>query len=126
MTKEQTKEAIKVMQAYCDGKQIQFKGDINNEYPWNDTEDPVWDWGEFAFRVKPEPKLRPYTFEEMCEAVKKHGVFIKVKNDNIVFALVGFDEVNIFFNDSVSEIYHEFLDNNVWLDDNSPCGIMEE
>ena len=58
MTKEETKKAIEVMQAYVDGKQIQFKGFANNDYPWNDIDDPTWDLGELAYRVKPEPKLR--------------------------------------------------------------------
>jgi len=52
MSREETKRAIKVMQAYVDGEDIQIE-----KYPdvWIDQVSPVWDW-DFNYRVKPEPR----------------------------------------------------------------------
>ena len=53
MNKEQTKEAIKVMQAYVDGKEIQYR-DISLN--WVDCGDnPKWQWFLTDYRIKPEP-----------------------------------------------------------------------
>lgn len=124
MTKEQTNEAIKVMEAYVDGKQIQSK--TCDKLEWSDCIEPIWDFDTFIYRVKPEPKLRPYTFAEMCEAVKKHGVMVKSKKIAEVCTITGFVEEYIFCNVEVCETYEEFMKSSVWFDDNSPCGILEE
>jgi hypothetical protein len=47
-----TKEMIAVMQAFDDGKVIQFKGDLGT---WQDC-NPSWNWSEYEYRVKPEPR----------------------------------------------------------------------
>jgi hypothetical protein len=52
-----TKEKIEVIQAYLDGKQIQVLDGGN----WVDyihfvRWEPVWQWGEFDYRVKPVPE----------------------------------------------------------------------
>ena len=53
MTKEQTAECIKVMQAYVDGKQIEYSAGGKFE-PIND---PNWNWWENDYRIKQiEPK----------------------------------------------------------------------
>jgi len=60
MNKAETEKAIKVMQAYADGKEIQFKRE-NSQKPWKDFKpgsEPIWDWYLFEYRVKPEPIVR--------------------------------------------------------------------
>lgn len=54
-----TKEKIEIMQAWLDGKTIEFK---KGHKPWATlsmaacTEDePTWYWGEYEYRIKPEP-----------------------------------------------------------------------
>lgn len=127
MTKEETKQAIAVMQAYCEGKSIQFKGKKDIEWSNSDREGTfAWNWNVYDYRIKPEAKVRPYTFEEMCEAVKKHGLLVKTKGINEVFAVGGFDEENVFYKEDCCETYEEFVKHNTWLDDNSPCGVVEE
>jgi len=49
-----TQEMIEVMQAFCDGKQIQFLS--NRSGVWVQTENPCWAWAVFDYRIKPEPK----------------------------------------------------------------------
>ena len=60
MTKDATKEAIAVMQAYVDGKRIQWKHAICGD-AWQDCSgEPSWALTACAYRIAPEPKYRPY------------------------------------------------------------------
>ena len=88
MTKEKTKELIAkameriaLMQAYVNGKQIQFFSILENK--WVDTIDPSW--SQFnRYRIKPEPNYRPFKNAEECwQEMQKHQPFgwIKDKED---------------------------------------------
>ena len=48
-----TQEKIKVMQAYVDGKTIQWKAP-NYDPEWADANSiPIWNWHECQYRIKP-------------------------------------------------------------------------
>lgn len=124
MNKQETKEKIKVMQAFVDGKAIQYWDSFRNK--WVDDEgEPIWNWRTSEFRIKPEMKIRPYTFEEMCEAVKKHGSWTWDKETKDAWSILYFDNIGVKWHDGDSSTYEIFA-TMYWLDDNSPCGIMEE
>lgn len=55
-----TKEKIEVMQAYEEGKKIEML--INGN--WEFIAYPHWNWGQTDYRVKEEPKYRPYVDTE--------------------------------------------------------------
>lgn len=60
MNREETKLAIKVMQAYADGETIQSReGKRSWQIPsgWKtiDGMEPDWDWYNHYYRIKPEP-----------------------------------------------------------------------
>ena len=69
MTKEQCREAGATMIAWADGKSIQYRRRDQSE--WFDIEPACtatilsWDWDEFEYRIKPMPKLRPWTADEV-------------------------------------------------------------
>lgn len=52
MRRKYTTDCIKVMQAYVEGKQIQYKDDE----VWINIENPDWDWHNWEYRIKPEFK----------------------------------------------------------------------
>lgn len=52
-----TKEQIKVMQAYVDGKEIEF---LDSGGKWCKTSNPAWDWCASDYRIVKE--------EAICEA----------------------------------------------------------
>ena len=61
MTPEQTIEAIRVMQGYVDGKELQsMYGGI-----WSSVTVPRWDWPNYNYRIKPTAKFRPWTADEV-------------------------------------------------------------
>lgn len=72
MTIEETKERIAVMQAYVDGKQIQVEC---SDGKWADVPEPSWSING-NFRVKPEPKYRPFKDADECwQEMLKHEPF---------------------------------------------------
>ena len=79
MKRTYTADYIKVMQAYVEGKQIQYKDDE----VWIDIDDPDWDWHNWEYRIKPEPNYRPFRDSEECwQEMQKHRPFCWIKNKN--------------------------------------------
>ena len=54
MTKDETKKAIEIMQAYVDGKNIQVLSD-GEWLTFGGMGAPEWNFSERHYRVKPEP-----------------------------------------------------------------------
>ena len=62
MNIEETKKAIEVMQAFVDGKDIQYRPiDASDWRVYRHTNPPArichvtWSWSDYDYRVKPEP-----------------------------------------------------------------------
>ena len=71
MTTEETREAAKVMEAYANGKKIQY---LNDDNEWIDTPNPFFDWHNYVYRIKPE--YRPFkTHGECWNEMLKHQPF---------------------------------------------------
>ena len=74
MTREEIKNLLPVMQAFADGKEIQY---VNSEGRVSDK-DTMFDDVSYAFRyrIKPEPTYRPFRNTEECwEEMQKHHPF---------------------------------------------------
>lgn len=132
MTREETKEAIKVMQAYVDGKEIEVK--THNHY--YDVK-PIWNWEDDVkiFRIKPELKLRPYkNMEECVNAMREHDGWLFNKDDGYATKPVYVDNrgLDIIGGGGPDDEYgHEgvtfdkLLERFTWID-GAACGVMEE
>lgn len=81
MTREEAKKLLPIIQAYCEGKTIQSRC-ITSEIPlWWDNNAPKFNVDDFEYRIKPEPKYRPFANAEEClEEMKKHVPFSWVKD----------------------------------------------
>lgn len=75
MTREEAKKMLPFIQAYAEGKVIEsryIKGDTSL---WYDDKDPSFD-DDFEYRIKPEPKYRPFKDAEECwQEMLKHQPF---------------------------------------------------
>lgn len=123
-----TEEKIAIMQAYAEGKKIEYKVNGHDEYwaQWVIQEEPQWDWGWYDYRIKPEPHYRPYANAEECfKDVLKHGGWIKNTSGQYIHILaVG--ESAMAYAENISFPYERACQFWVWADDNSPCGVKEE
>lgn len=102
MNKESIKEFMPLMQAILDGKTIQYYSEWRRG--WVDTEEILVDGNVPEYRIKPEPKYRPFKNAEECwTEMQKHQPFGWVKSvDGNHHSLItdvdgskGFEGVNI-------------------------------
>lgn len=123
MTREQAKELLPIMQAFAEGKTIQVWANDT----WQDEEYPSF--GELSlFRIKPEPKYRPFRNVEECwHEMQKHQPFGWLKDTDTGGYII------------ISELYDEDIEisgNNGWdyvglmtcytFSDGTPFGVKEE
>lgn len=63
-----TKEMIAVMQAYEEGKKIQYRLRGDSASTWRNAVCPCWDWRTFDYRIKPEEeKPKRMTRRQLAE-----------------------------------------------------------
>lgn len=86
MIRENAKKNIDIISAFAEGKTIQYKTDTGS---WHDlTENEGLPMGTLSeepnmFRIKPEPKYRPFKDAEECwQEMQKHQPFGWVKDRN--------------------------------------------
>ena len=73
MTVQEIREAAKVMEAYANGKKIQY---LNDDNEWIDAPNPLFDWDNCVYRIKPESQYRPFETQEECwNEMLKHQPF---------------------------------------------------
>ena len=135
MTKEEAKRRAELYSALAEGKTIQFKQE-NGE--WTDLKtDLMCGIAEsFRYRIKPQPKYRPFKNQEECwNEMLKHHPFGWVKSkDKGYFHLIGLvqwaselEDVMIVFATSEQlarssrSLFEDFI-----FADGTPFGIKEE
>ena len=114
MNIEQTKEAIRIMQAYVDGKEVQYE--VPNK-EWITTDQPAWNFISYNYRIKPTAKLRPWTADEV-----PLGAWIRFKDKPQDRHLLGWVSGQADRDMWLDEREHSTDGGKTWL----PCGVMEE
>ena len=132
MTREEAKELLPIIQAWAEGKNIQFLSDGE----WHDINQADFTCYPDKYRIKPEPKYRPFKTQEECwNEMLKHQPFGWAKskkgerhfsigsvlwdNDfNDVFVTFAFDGM---LGRSSKSVFEDFT-----FDDGTPFGIKEE
>ena len=117
-------EQIAIMKAYEDGKTIEQKRFDRTE--WESivyAENFPFDFLMNEYRIKPDDKYRPYeSVEQAFTDAKKHGFWLKHKLSGRICFLTSFlEERNTIYINSRATVCG--LDDYVWLDDGSPCGV---
>ena len=86
MTREEAKRLWPLIQAYSEGKTIEY---LMAEGKWDELEEPGFSYDASLYRVKPEPKYRSFkTTEECFEEMKKHEPFGWVVNEVGVYKFI--------------------------------------
>ena len=114
MKRKNAKELMPVIKAFAEGKQIQFF----NGGAWVDLEYPTLNEESHLYRIKPEPKYRPFKSVEECWGeMQKHQPFGWVTDRNKNYT-------------SISSMNNQrdfsYLLKNFIFADSSPFGIKEE
>ena len=126
MTREEVKELLPIIQAFVEGKKIQFRCktgewlNILSEFDFTLSPDD--------YRIKPEPKYRPFKTQGECwnEMLKHHPLgWLRSKRIKDIYQLITirnheiriFADLPLYFSRAYRE--YEFLDG-------TPFGIKEE
>ena len=124
MTREEAKDLLPIIQAWAEGKNVQFLSDGE----WHDINQADFTCYPDKYRIKPEPKYRPFKTQEECwnEMLKHQPLgWLRSKRIKDIYQLITIrnHEIRIFadlplrFSRAYRE--YEFLDG-------SPFGIKEE
>lgn len=127
MNRNQAKELLPIIKAFSEGKVIESRCIKGDKSLWYDDEDPSFD-GDFEYRIKPEPKYRPFKDAEQCWAeMLKHHPFGWVKDKETPKFLVCKALGNLFFIGIEDKPYNykEVLRDYTFAD-GTPFGIKEE
>lgn len=81
MTREEAKELLSIIQAFAAGKIVQVKGPDNRWHDYSRKDCKLkFDSDPQKYRIKPEPKYRPFKNKEECwQEMLKHQPFGWVK-----------------------------------------------
>ena len=133
MGRNQAKEFYPILQAFAEGKVIEFKtkpGTISTSIPneWTEMEE-IRFWSNVEYRIKPEPKYRPFKDAEECwQEMLKHQPFgwIKGKEDEyhtFITTVDNNDEMSLSGNNGWSFLG---IMNNYTFADGTPFGMKVE
>ena len=130
MDRNQAKQLLPIIQAYAEGKSIEFSSITDVSKAWREVADfPLGMIDSFKFRIKPEPKYRPFKDAEECwNEMKKHQPvgFMKFKDtESGYYMLTSIARgVGVGINDSLFS-YDRVFDDYTFAD-GLPFGVKEE
>ena len=127
MTREEAKEMLPIIQAWAEGKNIQFLSDGE----WHDINQADFTCYPDKYRIKPEPKYRPFKTREECwNEMMKHHPFGSLKSkDNEYFCLIGSvnkDNTITLAIEPNTDYSCTYIFEHYIFSDGTPFGIMEE
>ena len=125
MTREEAKELLPIIQAFAEGKTLQYHSKENGWIDWinfvNFNEPPS------KYRIKPEPKYRPFKNQEECwNEMLKHQPFgwVKEISSEMLYLINGISNMSIVIMEDISS-FKEAM--NIYeFKDGTPFGIMED
>lgn len=123
MTREESKELLPIIQAWAEGKNIQFLSDGE----WHDINQADFTCYPDKYRIKPEPKYRPFNSQEECwNEMKKHHPFgwVKEISSEMLYLINGISDMSIVIMENIDSFkeamnIYEFMDG-------APFGVVGE
>ena len=124
MTREEAKELLPIIQAFADGKTIEI---YDEEWKTMVFKDPHFDCAPSRYRIKPEPKYRPFKTKEECwNEMMKHQPFgwVKEISSEMLYLINGISDMSIVIMENIDS-FKEAM--NIYeFKDGAPFGVVEE
>ena len=134
MTREEAKQLLPIIQAFAEGEIIECRtkpGTISACIPneWTEIKE-IGFWNGIEYRIKPEPKYRPFANGEECwTEMLKHHPFGWVKSDKCFYNIVSVSNIDVSManvsGDIVTLYFSEVMEDNTFAD-GMPFGVKEE
>lgn len=128
MTREEAKVLLPIIQAFAEGKEIEFRSKGFDEEWKKVNEIPGLSYSSFDYRVKPEPKYRPFKDADECwQEMLKHQPFgwLREKKRNVRTQIGFMHTEGIQGTSGGSSNYKAFFDCFSFAD-GAPFGVKEE
>ena len=131
MDRNEARKAAEVMLAYADGKEIEWSHQDGDGcwLKWVKADSPGFDWINNDYRIKPQPKYRPFNSAEECwQEMQKHQPFGWVKDKELWYQnIVGIMSSTIWLA-KIEDRCIDYLDafENYTFADGEPFGVKEE
>ena len=129
MTREEAKRRAELYSALAEGKTIQVQNPNGGE--WFDVKIETLRsiCEEFNYRIKPEPKYRPFKTQEECwNEMLKHRPFGWIRNNDTQrlcnIGSIGRNNYGVVIDNSI--LYFDLAFNTCNFVDGTPFGIKEE
>ena len=136
MDRNQAKEFFPILKAYAEGKVIECRTkpsalegtDVPND--WTEMKEILF-WNNTEYRIKPEPKFRPFKDAEECWAeMLKHQPFGWIYDGGYHYSIVSITDVivNIIndIRDIIECLFSEMIEEGYTFADGTPFGVKEE
>lgn len=131
MTRKEATELLPIIQAFSEGRIIEFSSITDVSKAWREVTDfPIGMIKNFKFRIKPEPKFRPFydNAEECWQEMMKHQPFgwVKMKGTESKYymlkciasrVVIGLDETPF----SYKKVFEDYV-----FADGTPFGVKVE
>ena len=129
MNRKEAAELLPIIKAFAEGRDIEYRTKGFNENWKKVTQISELSFKSFEYRIKPEPKYRPFANAEEClKEMSKHTPFGLIKkNVSKAFYCIGsFDIQNIYIGTTQGmHSYADSLENFTFVDD-TPFGVKVE
>ena len=127
MTREEAKELLPVIKAFAEGKEIQYRNSFNEWIDIKKNEGLSFIKTPLDYRIKPEPKYRPFKSQEECwKEMLKHQPFgwVKEISCEMLYLINGISNESIVIMEDINS-FKEAM--NIYeFKDGTPFGIKKE
>ena len=127
MTREEAKRRAELYLALGDGKEIQVQNPVTFEWKYLDINQIDGFNEELKYRIKPEPKYRPFKSKEECwNEMLKHQPFgwVKEISSEMLYLINGISDMSIVIMEDITS-FEEAI--NIYeFKDGTPFGIKED
>ena len=130
MNRKEAAELLPIIQAFAKGKDIEYRTKGFNENWKKVTQINELSFKSFEYRIKPEPKYRPFKDAKECMAeMLKHQPFGWITSQGAFFYIIYIEDKLFGYGSACGTILHsEFNDvlKSFTFADGTPFGIKEE
>ena len=126
MNRKEVKSFLHILQAFADGKEIECR----EEDKWYKVLEICNEMNPQDYRIKPEPKCRPFKDAEECFAeMLNHHPFGWLKGDKCFYNIVSVSNIDVSMANVSGDIvilnFSDVMEDNTFAD-GTPFGILEE
>ena len=124
MTRQEAKNMLPIIQAFAEGKTVEYQ---NVHREWIEVKNPSFSEHYTEYRIKPEPKYRPFANAEECwQEMQKHQPFGWIKASHGQFFIIGFRNDEVSFGVNNNWHGYNYMFESYTFTDGSVFGIKEE